>query len=69
MNPRSIRSTRERVTGQHAHGFLLGSRLVENDQNTWYNNDTQMKKNSENIILTYEKEKNCFILSLTFAHP
>ena len=31
--PRTFRSTRGRVAGQHAHGFLMGSRLVETERN------------------------------------
>ena len=42
--PRSFRSTRGRVAGQHAHGFLMGSRLVEIEQNALYNKGTQKEK-------------------------
>ena len=57
MNQRSFHSARGGASGKHAHGFLMGSRLVENDQNAWYNNDTPKKKNSERTILTHEKQK------------
>ena len=43
--------------------------LVQNDQNAWYNNGTQKKKNSEKMILTNEKEINRVIRSPTLAQP
>ena len=46
--PRSFRSTRGRVAGQHAHGFIVESRIVEKEQNVLYNNGTQEKKNDKN---------------------
>ena len=41
--PRSFGPTSGRVSGQHAHGFLTRSRLVEKQQNTGYHNG---KKNN-----------------------
>ena len=63
-------SQAHRVSSQHVHGFLMGSRAVGNDQTAWRSNGTQkQKKTRKETIWTPEKEKSCCIRSPTFAQP
>ena len=52
----SFRPIRGTVAGQHAHGFLVVYRSVELEQNAWYSNSTQKKKDFEKITSRHKKE-------------
>ena len=58
--PRTFRSNRGRVAGQHAQGFLMASRLVGKQQNAGLNNGTQRKKSLEKTISTHAKYEMCY---------
>ena len=45
-----------RVAGQHSRVFLLVCRPVAIEQNPWYNNDTQKKKDFKKLISRHKKE-------------
>ena len=66
--PRSFRSTRGRVAGQHAHGFLMRSRLVEIEQNALYNKGTQKEKTGKRRSRSARKRRVLYTLANIYLH-
>ena len=69
MNPRSFRPTRERVPGQHVHGFPTGSRAVSMVQK-WHAEKEKLGKNDldarEREELLYTLDNICTTVIVIF---